>query len=53
MNLPVPDVEAAIPFYERMLGFRVVSRSETPHTSAVLAEGLLRGGTRRALLLVR
>ena len=30
MNLPVPDVEAAIPFYERVLGFRVASRGESP-----------------------
>ena len=37
MNLPVADVDAAVPFYENMLGFRVVSRSETPHKSAVLA----------------
>jgi lactoylglutathione lyase len=37
MNLPVPDVDAAIPFYENVLGFRVVSRSETPHKAAVLA----------------
>lgn len=36
MNLPVVDVDAAIPFYERVLGFRVVSRSDTPHKSAVL-----------------
>ncbi len=37
MNLPVRDVGAALPFYETVLGFRVLSRSETPHTSAVLA----------------
>ncbi len=36
MALPVPDVHAAISFYERVLGFRVVSRGDTPHTSAVL-----------------
>jgi catechol 2,3-dioxygenase-like lactoylglutathione lyase family enzyme len=36
MNLPVANVDAAIPFYERILGFRVVSRSDTPHKSAVL-----------------
>jgi catechol 2,3-dioxygenase-like lactoylglutathione lyase family enzyme len=36
MNLPVKDVAAAIPFYETVLGFRVVSRSDTPHKSAVL-----------------
>jgi len=37
MNLPVADVEAAVPFYETILGFRVQTRSETPHKSAVLA----------------
>ena len=36
LNLPVKDVAAAIPFYETVLGFRVVSRAETPHKSAVL-----------------
>ena len=44
MNLPVPDVEAAIPFYENVLGFRVESRSETPHKSAVLARDGIRIG---------
>ena len=37
MALPVADVDAAVSFYERVLGFHVVSRSETPHKSAVLA----------------
>ena len=36
LNLPVADVEAAIPFYEQTFGFRVVSRKETPHRSAIL-----------------
>lgn len=36
MNLPVADVDASIPFYETVLGFRVLSRSDTPHKSAVL-----------------
>ena len=36
MNLPVPDLAAALPFYQAVLGFRVVSRSETPHPSATL-----------------
>lgn len=36
MALPVADLAAALPFYETVLGFRVVSRSETPHKSAVL-----------------
>jgi catechol 2,3-dioxygenase-like lactoylglutathione lyase family enzyme len=37
MNLPVADVAAAVPFYEKVLGFRVVSRGDTPPKSAVLA----------------
>jgi len=37
MNLPVPDLESALPFYENVLGFRVLSRSETPTKAAVLA----------------
>jgi len=37
MNLPVRDLTAALPFYENVLGFRLLSRSETPHNSAVLA----------------
>ena len=36
MRLPVPDLGAALPFYETVLGFRVLSRSDTPHNSAVL-----------------
>ena len=37
MNLPVADVDAAIPFYETVMGFRVVSRNDSPHKSACLA----------------
>ena len=36
MNLPVRDLALALPFYETVLGFRLLSRSETPHKSAVL-----------------
>jgi lactoylglutathione lyase len=36
MNLPVADVEAAIPFYETTMGFKVLSRGDAPHRSAVL-----------------
>jgi catechol 2,3-dioxygenase-like lactoylglutathione lyase family enzyme len=36
MNLPVRDVAASLAFYETVLGFRVLSRSDTPHLSAVL-----------------
>ena len=37
MNLPVRSLGEALPFYETVLGFRIVSRSDTPHNSAVLA----------------
>jgi lactoylglutathione lyase len=37
MNLPVSDLAASVPFYETVLGFRVLSRRDTPHKSAVLA----------------
>ena len=37
MNLPVADVEAAIPFYEQTMGFRVLQREDSPHRRAVLA----------------
>lgn len=36
MNLPVSDLAASLPFYETVLGFRVLSRSDTPHKSAVI-----------------
>jgi catechol 2,3-dioxygenase-like lactoylglutathione lyase family enzyme len=44
MNLPVRDLDAALPFYETVLGFRVVSRGDTPHRSAVLARDRIRIG---------
>jgi len=44
MNLPVADVDAAIPYYERTFGFRVVSRSEVPHKSVALARDDIRIG---------
>jgi catechol 2,3-dioxygenase-like lactoylglutathione lyase family enzyme len=37
MNLPVQSVDAAIPYYEKMFGFRVVSRQDAPHKSVILA----------------
>lgn len=36
MQLPVRDLVAALPFYETVLGFHVVLRSDAPHKSAVL-----------------
>jgi catechol 2,3-dioxygenase-like lactoylglutathione lyase family enzyme len=37
MSLPVRDLAAALPFYETVLGFQMLSRNTTPHNSAVLA----------------
>jgi lactoylglutathione lyase len=37
MNLPVADLAATLPFYETVLGFRVVSKREAPHNAVVLA----------------
>ena len=36
MNLPVKNLEAAIPFYETIMGFQLVSRKDTPIKFAVL-----------------
>ena len=36
MKLPVENLEAAIPFYETIMGFHVLSRSDAPCKSAVL-----------------
>ena len=36
MNMPVKNVGAAIPFYERIMGFQVVSRKGAPCRSAIL-----------------
>jgi catechol 2,3-dioxygenase-like lactoylglutathione lyase family enzyme len=35
-NLPVQSVDAAIPFYETVMGFRVVSQGETPVRKVIL-----------------
>src|SRR2546421_8750030 len=44
MNLPVADVEAAIPYYEKTFGFRVVSKQEQPRKSVVLARDQIQIG---------
>jgi catechol 2,3-dioxygenase-like lactoylglutathione lyase family enzyme len=36
LQLPVENVDAALPFYETVMGFRVVARHETPHRAALL-----------------
>ena len=37
MNLPVKDLDRAIPFYETIMGFQVTSRKESPYKSAILS----------------
>jgi lactoylglutathione lyase len=37
MNLPVQNVDEAIPYYEKVFGFRAVSRRDAPHKSVTLA----------------
>ena len=44
MNLPVADIDASIPYYEKTFGFRVVSRQETPYRSVILERDWVRIG---------
>src|ERR1041384_4975003 len=44
MNLPVENVDEAIPFYESVMGFKVASRCDSPHKSAVLARDEIKIG---------
>ena len=44
LNLPVADLEAALPFYETRMGFQTISREDSPHRRAVLQRDGLRIG---------
>ena len=44
MNLPVKDVDAVIPYYEKTFGFRVAARSGEPYKSVVLTRDAIRIG---------
>ena len=44
LNLPVQDVDTAILYYEKIFGFRVVSRQDAPHKSVILARDSIRIG---------
>jgi len=44
MRLPVASVDDALPFYETVLGFRVVSRGDAPQRFAVLARDQVQMG---------
>ncbi len=36
LNLPVKNLDEALPFYQAIMGFQIVSRQDTPVRSAVL-----------------
>jgi catechol 2,3-dioxygenase-like lactoylglutathione lyase family enzyme len=44
LNLPVKDVEAAVSFYQRVMGFQIVSRHNSPHKSIVLGRDNIKIG---------
>jgi catechol 2,3-dioxygenase-like lactoylglutathione lyase family enzyme len=44
LNLPVASVDDAIPFYEQVMGFRVLTRGDAPHNSAILGRDDIRIG---------
>jgi predicted enzyme related to lactoylglutathione lyase len=44
MNLPVRELDAAIPFYETVMGFRVTDRADSPPRRAILSRDSVRIG---------
>jgi catechol 2,3-dioxygenase-like lactoylglutathione lyase family enzyme len=44
MNLPVNDLESALPFYETTLRFHLVARTDMPYKSAILSRDLIQIG---------
>ncbi len=44
LNLPVANLEEAVPFYETVMGFHVLSRQTSPCRSAVLGRDAVRIG---------
>src|SRR4051794_24940120 len=44
MNLPVADVDSALPYYVDGMGFQVVEQTDEPHKKAVLERGGIRIG---------
>lgn len=44
MNLPVNDLETALPFYEKTMGFQLISRTDTPYKSATIARDKIQVG---------
>jgi len=44
LNLPVNDLDAAIPFYEKVMGFKIESRSDSPVKKAMMVRDDIRIG---------
>ena len=44
MNMPVKEIETAIPFYERTMGFKVIERNSVPNTSVILGRDSIQIG---------
>ena len=37
LNLPVANIDTAVPYYEKIFGFRVEARRDSPHRTVILA----------------
>jgi catechol 2,3-dioxygenase-like lactoylglutathione lyase family enzyme len=44
LNLPVENVDTAVPYYEKTFGLHVVSRQDAPYKSVILARDDIRIG---------
>jgi lactoylglutathione lyase len=44
LNLPVENVDAALPYYEKTFGFRVIGRQEQPNRKVILQRDNVRIG---------
>lgn len=44
LNLPVANLDEAIPFYETVMGFSVIARHNTPHPAAILGRDEIKIG---------
>jgi catechol 2,3-dioxygenase-like lactoylglutathione lyase family enzyme len=44
MNLPVANVDEAAPFYETVMGFKVIERRDVPHRTVILGRDEIRIG---------
>lgn len=44
LNLPVDNIDEAIPFYEQIMGFKIVSRVDAPHRCVILARDAIKIG---------